>query len=633
MELNTRSKDDCFLPDGAYGAAREALRRLPTAGRPVVVVYAFDRKTQMLPYLFATRYMMPAGVRLIGGLLAGCGFQPVRIVLQQWTPNFDVRRASLDGQPIQMLCISSMQIHSAGAMKLIRQAHELGPDRPLIIVGGPKAIYEPHMFFGLPPEGSVEVDAAVVGAEFILLQMLERIVTSTGANETLRQGFDRARRAGLFEDVPGLVYRHPDTSVDRPVLIHTGIQRFVRDLDELPHPLDGFALVERPHFGKRLRSEPLKLTKVGRYSVYASLVITHGCRYNCEYCPIPAYNQRTWRTKSPERLVREIQDIYAKTGIRRFFGTDDNFFNKRSTVEGYFEAMARATAGGKSFGDLIDFSTESTQFDTYKNRDLLPLARRGGLRALYFGIEDLAGNLVKKGQSPTRTIELFDRMCQLGISPMVLMMHYEGQPLRMRGTLAGLLDQAEFLYQNGAISYQCTVYSPALGTRALGPALKAGTIFQNVGNEPVPDACYDGNHVVASRSDRPWQQQWNLLRAYWQFYNPLKLVDAMFTRRDPCKALRIYCQICSMLSMPVTIWRYHQWVRKLKRGPITFWAETLKLPWPMRHVGGGPEPGGLVQLAIDRTRRDSSGSTSRPISLDTGKPSPAATPIVPSPPV
>ena len=165
---------------------------------------------------------------------------------------------------------------------------------------------------------------------------------------------------------------------------------------------------------------------------------------------------------------------------------------------------------------------------------------------------------------------------------------------------SGLLDQADFLYRHGVVSYQCTVYSPALGTRAIAPAMEAGMVFRKVGGKLVPDACYDGNHVVASQNDRPWRQQWDVLRAYWKFYNPGRLVDAMFVRRDPSRSTRVFSQIVAMLSLPTTIWRYYQWVKKLKRGPITFWAGLPELPWPVCHVGDGPEPGGLIQQAIKK---------------------------------
>jgi hypothetical protein len=83
------------------------------------------------------------------------------------------------------------------------------------------------------------------------------------------------------------------------------------------------------------------------------------------------------------------------------FGADDNFLNRRETAEALPTAMARSTAGSVPFRERIRFATEATQFDTYRNRDLLPLARDAGVHALWFGIEDLTATLINKGQKPT----------------------------------------------------------------------------------------------------------------------------------------------------------------------------------------------------------------------------------------
>ena len=84
---------------------------------------------------------------------------------------------------------------------------------------------------------------------------------------------------------------------------------------------------------------------------------------------------------------------------------------------------------GKPFRDKIFFGTEATEFDVHKNQDLLPVARDGGLRAIWFGIEDMTAELVKKGQSPEKTKELFKVLNENGICPMSMMMHHDGQPL------------------------------------------------------------------------------------------------------------------------------------------------------------------------------------------------------------
>src|SRR5204862_8099183 len=100
--------------------------------------------------------------------------------------------------------------------------------------------------------------------------------------------------------------------------------------------------------------------------------------------------------------------------------------------------------------------------DTYRNRDLLPLARQAGLFGIWFGIEDLTAELINKGQKPEVTIELFKLMHQHKICPMAMMMFHAGQPFYTPGGLYGLANQVEFLRQAGAVSVQVTTHVPAV---------------------------------------------------------------------------------------------------------------------------------------------------------------------------
>src|SRR5207249_2533096 len=106
------------------------------------------------------------------------GFTRTRIVLRQWNRNFRPSEARLDGAVPQMLLVSSMQIHSACAYEMIVDAYKLGEDRPFILAGGAKAIYEPWDFFGLGPDGRYSADVAVTGEEFVILELLDRLMES-----------------------------------------------------------------------------------------------------------------------------------------------------------------------------------------------------------------------------------------------------------------------------------------------------------------------------------------------------------------------------------------------------------------------------------------------------------------------
>jgi hypothetical protein len=118
-----------------------------------------------------------------------------------------------------------------------------------------------------------------------------------------------------------------------------------------------------------------------------------------------------------------------------------------------------------------------------------------------------------------------------------------------------------------------------------------------VGGIQLPDAFYDGNHVVASKTDKPWEIQKNIGRAYRAFYNPINLIKAVFTHRDECRAERIQTQLFGMIGYPWTHFRYHQWIRALKKGPIVRWNELPELPHALMHVGDSPHPGGILKLA------------------------------------
>jgi hypothetical protein len=568
VELPIRDSCDRFTPAGRYRQLESQIRRrVHGQDIPILFVYAFDRRTRLGPFLFVDKSLIPGAPRAVASALYAAGFTNVRIVLQQWNPRLRPSLARIHGKVPQMLFVSSMQIHSASAYRLIRDAWLLGDNRPLILAGGPKAIFEPWDFFGLSPDGREAADVVVTGEEFVILELLDRIVEHRAAGETMRQAFDRVRASRLLEDIPGLVYR-PDSGPGMPeYLVNTGTQRLVQNLDELPMPFDSLGLFEPPHIRTSLAREPLPTHRLGRHAQIMSLMATHGCKFHCPYCPIPAYNQFTYRTRSAQRMVDEIAGIAQRAGIRKFFGTDDNFFNNRNSTETIFSAMARAMVDGKSFRRAISFATEATEFDVYKNQDLLPLAREAGLRMLWFGIEDLTAELVKKGQTPEKTRTVFDLLLKQGIAPMPMMMHHDGQPLWTWRGLYGLLNQVGFLRRVGALSCQVTLLTPSVGSQSYEQAFKEGTVLRSVAGKLVEEYQFDGNHCVATSDPYPWRKQFNMLASYASFYNPVNLLRAL-PRIDRLWAQRIVLQVYGMVGLAKSVYNFRDWLRRLVSSPI-----------------------------------------------------------------
>ena len=142
MELPRRSGGDELLKSGELLGLRDRLRTLSHRhDLATVIACAFDHRTRMLPFIYAERRMAPAGVRAIGSAMVDVGFPKTRIVLQQWNPNFRPAQMRLDGRIPDLFLVSSMQMHSAPANALLRDACSIDPaPRPLIVAGGPRAI-------------------------------------------------------------------------------------------------------------------------------------------------------------------------------------------------------------------------------------------------------------------------------------------------------------------------------------------------------------------------------------------------------------------------------------------------------------------------------------------------------------
>src|SRR5260370_42570190 len=184
MELSSRPKNDRYTTPGRYQELEHRLRIRPgVSDITTLVCYAFDYRTRLGPFLFADTRLLTAGPRAIAAALHESGFTKTRIVLRQWNPNFKTSESRIDGQVPQMLLVSSMQIHSASAYEMIIDAHKLGDERPFILAGGAKAIYEAWDFFGFEYEGKhYSADVAFPGEEFVLLEFLNRMMEHFGAN-------------------------------------------------------------------------------------------------------------------------------------------------------------------------------------------------------------------------------------------------------------------------------------------------------------------------------------------------------------------------------------------------------------------------------------------------------------------
>ncbi len=603
MELPRRDRGDERLKPGEATDIRRRLRLIaPRHDLVSVIACAFDHRTRMLPFIYADTRMAPAGVRAIGSAMVDSGFEKTRIVLQQWNRNFAPTRMRVDGRVPDLFMVSSMGLHSDRCMDLIRDARRIDPNhRPLIIAGGPHAVYEPYKMFSTDPDDPNAPDVAVTGEEYVLMNLLEVLLSMRGSGEPMRSVFARARDAGALDEIPGLMYARGSRGDIPEELVNTGVQRLLGDLDELPDPVLGYRLLEAPGRLATLASEPLPANRVKKLSPIASVVLTFGCKFNCPYCPIPAYNQRQHRLKSPGRIVQDFTRLHQAYGIRYFFGADDNFFNHRQRTIEIVQALADATVDGTPLNRKVRWGTEATIHDTLMMRDQLPLVHAAGCRALWLGVEDMTATLVNKGQTVIKTTEAFGLLRDNGISPMPMMMHHDTQPLVSRGSNYGLLNQIKILRKAGAVSLQVLMMTPSAGTKLFEGAFTEGMVLESAGGRPAGPQMYDGNYVVASKHARPWRKQINMLIGYLYFYNPVWLIAKLTVNRNRLSDKAALMQVIGMLGLIQSIRRTSGWALRLMFGKITRVGQVPASAVPTRTCDTKTADG-LVQLSVAGAR-------------------------------
>jgi len=182
-------------------------------------------------------------------------------------------------------------------LNVARRCKEINPSCT-IIFGGPQATI-------LDKETLGEfkfVDIIVRGeGELTIVELMRRLKDKKGLN-----------------NINGITYRGSDGRV-----IRNPDRALIKNLDSLPplayHLLDGY------ENGKKVNSFDKKWTTIeaGR-----------GCPYNCVFCSTSLVLKRTYRMKSPERIVKEIETLKKKYGVMYFFFLHDHLlFDKKIIAE------------------------------------------------------------------------------------------------------------------------------------------------------------------------------------------------------------------------------------------------------------------------------------------------------------
>jgi radical SAM superfamily enzyme YgiQ (UPF0313 family) len=142
----------------------------------------------------------------------------------------------------------------------------------------------------------------------------------------------------------------------------------IKDLNSLPFPARH--LVDKYDYGK-INDIYLFKPKL------TSIITSRGCPYNCSFCSRNALTYKTYRERSPENVVNELQEINDK--YNSVYIVDDNFLTNKKRAHKIFDLLLENPLD-------IDLLIMGARVDSAE-RELYKKMKKAGVKYIEFGIE------------------------------------------------------------------------------------------------------------------------------------------------------------------------------------------------------------------------------------------------------
>jgi len=242
----------------------------------------------------------PLGVLYVAGALREAGH---RVQVLDGDPWFeaDIEDRMVAFEP-ELIGLSFLTMTTTRAVDLARRLRERLPEVPQM-AGGPHATVEPRQTLE-----ALGVDVVVRG-------------------EGERTAVELAARFAAGDPIEGVAGACGRDWEGPP-------RAAIADLDGLPFPARDLSDFER-------YLSPPGLIRGWASSRHASMLASRGCRYRCTFCASHLQLGRTFRIRSVEDVLSEVDELVARYRIRGIYWVDDIFTGDKVWVRQFCEALAR----------------------------------------------------------------------------------------------------------------------------------------------------------------------------------------------------------------------------------------------------------------------------------------------------
>lgn len=228
---------------------------------------------------------------------------------------------------------------------------------------------------------------------------VEALVLGEGETRVAELLVDKRRRA----DLPGIMWRDPILKTP----VSGGGMGFGH---HLAPDIDGLPFVDR----KFLADDPYR---AGDGRLEANMVGARGCPYDCSFCgaAVSANPDITIRTRTPENIIEEMQQLDHEYGVTAFRFVDDLFLGYERFIRKCMTAFTEHRVGDRHVWD----ATGRINILHRMSDDMLDVLQANGCREVALGIESGSERLLKymgKRITPEMTASVVERLTARGIS-------------------------------------------------------------------------------------------------------------------------------------------------------------------------------------------------------------------------
>ncbi|MEW6108230.1 MAG: radical SAM protein [Nitrospirota bacterium] len=303
----------------------------------------------------------PMGIAYIAGVLRDNGHD-VKIA------DFNVTDEKVDFSNFDIVGISSDTSRYKSSLRLARDAKISGCT---VVMGGPHVSY--------------------MDEEVLNTGLCDFVVRSEG-EETMTE-LANSIAGGDYSSVKGISYKKDGA------LYRTEDRDFIQDLDGLLPARDLLDMKSYRHLemGKR------KMT---------SVLTSRGCPFGCSFCCSTEFSGRKWRSRSPVKIVDEIEDIVTNHGFNGIAFLDDNFtLDAKRVMEICDEILRR--------GIDIYWWCFSRADSLLRNEEMVRKMSEAGAKYVFIGFESMHQKTLdsyRKKTTDTMAKEVTGLLRKYGIS-------------------------------------------------------------------------------------------------------------------------------------------------------------------------------------------------------------------------